>query len=121
MEPPGESPYLPPAEVVRRLAAEFAIVEADAAAGAEHVASMVRQFEQMAAPPEVIEEHRRLQPSAVHMVVADEPDPGEAYLSFAALPGKGLFIGYCSAQHEAAAWPLVERCCRVLGYGPELV
>jgi hypothetical protein len=115
------SPHLPPAEVIQRLEAEFAVVEADAAAGAEHVAAMIRQFERMGVPEAVIDEHRQMQPAAVHLVVADDPNPGEAYLSFAALPGQGLFVGYSSGQHEEAAGPLLARCCRVLGYQPELV
>ena len=121
LEPDDGTPYLAPGEVARRLAAEFAVVDVDAAAGADHVANMIRQFERMEVPSEVIAKHRALQPMALKLFVADEAIPGEAYLSFAALPDQGLFIGYSSRQHEMAAGPLMLRCCRLLGYHPDLV
>jgi len=118
--PPEGQPYLPPAEVAHRLEAEFAVVEADADAGAEIVAGMIRQFERMGFPAECIEEHRQLQPLAVQVLVADDPDPGEAYLQFCVLPGRAILVGYCSVQHEQAAGPLLDRCCKALGYVSEL-
>lgn len=121
LEPLDGSSYLPPSEVVRLLEGEFAVVEADAAAGAEHVAAMIRQFERMRAPAAVIDEHLEMQATAIHLVVADDPHPGDEYLSFAAMPGQGLFVGYSSGQHEETAEPLLERCCRALGYKPHLI
>jgi len=116
LDPPEGESYLSPAEVVRRLWGEFGFVQADARAGAEHVAAMIRQFERMDFPAAVIEEHRQLQPHAVHLVVADTAEFGDAYLSFAALPGQGPLIGYHSRRHESAAAALLARCCRALGY-----
>jgi hypothetical protein len=55
------------------------------------------------------------------VIIADAADCGYEYLAFTALPGQGLFIGFNSAQHEEAAQPLLERCCRVLGYEVHLV
>lgn len=121
LEPQNGCHYLAPAEVMHRLEGEFGFVEADAEAGMNHVAAMIRQFERMNAPQEVIEEHRQIQSAAIHLVIADSAEFGDEYLSFAALPGQGLFIGYHSRQHEDAAAPLLERCCRVLGYQPHLV
>jgi hypothetical protein len=121
LEPRAGEPYLPPGEIVYRLEGEFAFVEADAEAGANHVAAMIRQFERMNAPPALIEEHRQLQPATIHLVIADAPQFVDEYLSFAALPGQGLLIGYHSRQHQDAAAPLLERCCRVLGYEAHLV
>lgn len=121
LEPPVGQPYLPPGEIVHRLEGEFAFVQADAEAGVNHVAAMIRQFERMNAPQAVIEEHRQLQAAAVHLVISDAADFVDDYLSFAALPRQGLFIGYHSKQHEDAASPLLERCCRVLGYEAHLV
>lgn len=121
LDPPDDVEPLDPCEVVRRLHAEFSHVEADAQGGAEHVAGMIRQFERMSAPPAVIEEHRRLLPRAIRIVIADVPDFGDAYLSFTALPDQGLFIGYHSARHEHASAALLERCAQVLGYEITLV
>jgi hypothetical protein len=121
LDPIEDGEALDPGEVVRRLRAEFSHVAADAPGGAEHVAAMVRQFERMGAPPPVIEEHRRLLPSAIRIVIADAPAFGDAYLCFTALPGRGLFVGYHSARHEEASGALLERCAQVLGYEITLV
>src|SRR5262245_1607704 len=103
LEPNKGGSYLPPAEVVRRLEGEFAFVEADSATGAEQVDSMIRQFERMRAPAEVIAEHRDLRPCAISVVVADTPEFADAYLSFVAMPGRELLVGYHSARHEREA------------------
>lgn len=116
LDPVEGDPYLPPSEVVRRLASEFRFVTADPEAGAGHVAEMIRQFERMSFPGEVIEDHRRRQAEAVRVTVADSLGVADECLSFVAMPGAGLFVGYHSAAHERAAAPLVERCGRALGY-----
>jgi hypothetical protein len=121
LDPPEGLPALAPEEIARILRAEFAHVEADAQAGAEVVASMLRQFERMRAPQRIIEEHRRLLPSAIRFVVADVPDFVDAYLCFTALPGQGFLVGYHSARHEAASAALLRRCTRALGYEITLV
>jgi hypothetical protein len=121
LEPPEATEPLDPTEVARRLRAEFPHVEADASGGADVVAAMIRQFERMNAPPPVIEEHRRLAPSAIRIVVADAPDFRDAYLCFTALPGRGFLVGYHSARHEQESRVLLERCARVLGYEITLV
>jgi hypothetical protein len=121
LDPPDGESYLPPPEVVRRLQGAFAVVDADPEAGAAHVAAMIRQFERTRVPAELIAEHRQAQPFAIRVVVAEAPECGDAYLTFVALPGDGLFVGYHSAQHEAAAAPLLERCRRALGYQATLV
>src|SRR5579871_310996 len=121
LDPPEAAEALDPAEVVRRLRAEFFHVEADASRGAEHVAAMIRQFERMSVPPSVVEEHRRLLPSAIRIVVADAPDFGDAYLCFTALLGRGFLVGYHSARHEQASAALLERRAKVLGYEITLV
>jgi hypothetical protein len=121
LDPPEADQALDPAEVVRRLRAEFSHVEADAPAGAEVVAAMIRQFERMNVPPPVVEEHHRLLPSAIRIVVADAPDFEDAYLCFTALPGRGFLVGYHSARHERESGGLLERCARALGYEITLV
>jgi hypothetical protein len=118
--PRDGEPHLPPDEVVARLRAEFVVVEADPQTGAEHVAAMVRGMERIGLPAEAVAERQRLQPLAVWVVLADDPEPGEAHLRFVIMPGESILIGYSSAQHERAARPLLGRCCRVLGYASEL-
>ena len=56
LDPLEGEPYLSLAEVVRRLKSEFGFVQADAEAGAEHVAATIRQFERMNFPAAVIDE-----------------------------------------------------------------
>lgn len=120
LEPRAGEPYLVPIDVVRRLEGEFAFVQANAEAGQNHIASMIRQFERMKAPPALIEEHLAIQSAAIHLVISDSPDFSDDYLLFVATPNQGLFIGYCSGQHERCAEPLLRRCCRVLGYEARL-
>jgi hypothetical protein len=119
--PRSGDPPLGPEEVVRRLRQEFAIVEDDREAGARHVDQMMAQFRRMNAPEEVIAAHRRMRDEATHVVVTDDPTSEVAYLSFTAMPGEGLFIGYHSRQHEDTAHPILERCAQALGYEIELV
>jgi hypothetical protein len=116
LDPPDGAAALNTDEIERRLRDEFPYVEADQQAGAEVVAGMIRQFERMSVQEEVVREHRRLQPSAVHFTVADSPDFGGAYLSFTAMPGRGLVVGYHSAGHEQSSDLLLRRCARALGY-----
>ena len=121
MDPPEERAALDPEEIERRLRGKFTYVEADRQAGAEHVAGMIRQFERMPIPDEVIQEHRRLRSSAVRFIIADSPDFGDAYLNFTAIPGHRLFVGYHSAEHERASGPLLRRCAHALGYEITLI
>ncbi len=112
--------HLTPSEVIRRLREEFAIVEADRDAGADHVGDMIAQFLRMHAPQEIIEAHRKAQPEAIRVTVADEPE-AEAFLSFVTMPEAGLFIDYHSSQHEQATEGLLRRCAEALGYEIELI
>jgi hypothetical protein len=111
---PGR-PYLSPREIVRRLREEFAYVEPDREAGADHLGDMIVRFLHAGAPLEIVEKHRRAQEQAVRIVIADEPT-GDAYLDFVAMPDEGLFIGYESAEHEESARALLRRCAGALGY-----
>ena len=111
--------YLTPSEVVRRLREEFAIVQADQDAGADHVGDMIAQFLRMR-PQEIIETHRKAQTEAIRVTVADEAE-GEACLSFVAMPDDGLFIGCHSGQHEQSTEGVLRRCAEALGYEAELV
>lgn len=121
LDPPSGQPHLPPAEVVRRLEGEFDFVDADADAGAKHMSGMIRQLERMGRPDSQIEEFRQRQVLAVRVTVADSPEFTDEYVSFVAMPGEGLFVGYHSAEHERRAAPLLERCGWALGYEITLV
>ncbi|ADB15123.1 hypothetical protein Psta_0433 [Pirellula staleyi DSM 6068] len=120
LSPKSGRSYLTPSEVVRRLREEFAIVDTDRDAGADHVGDMIAQFLRMRAPDEIVEAHRKAQPEAVWVTVADEPS-GERALSFVAMPGEGLFIGYHSGEQERATEGLLRRSAAALGYEIELV
>jgi hypothetical protein len=119
--PINEAERLEPKEVVRRLRAEFEFVEADPDAGTEVVADMIKQFQRMQVPQEVIDEHRAMLGKAIRIVVSDREDFDDDYLTFTAMPGGYPFIGYSSRQHEDAAAPLLERTCKILRYRAELV
>ena len=121
LSPITEGEYLEPKEIVRRLRAEFEFVEADADAGTEVVADMIKQFQRMKAPQEMIEAHRAMLGKAIRIVVSDREDFEDDYLTFTAMPNGDPFIGYSSGEHEDAAAPLLERACKILRYRAELV
>ena len=121
LSPIVEGAYLEPKEVIRRLRAEFEFVEADAGAGTELVADMIKQFQRMSAPQEIIDWHRAVLGKAIHIVVSDREDFEDDYLAFTAMPGGDPFVSYSSGQHEHAASPLLDRACKVLRYRAELV
>ncbi|MCE9589611.1 MAG: hypothetical protein K8S99_03710 [Planctomycetes bacterium] len=119
--PIADGAYLEPKEIVRRLKAEFQFVEADASAGTEVVADMIKQFEKMKAPQAIIDVNRKMLGKAIRVVVSDRSNFINDYICFTAMPGGAPFIGYSSKQHEEAAAPLVERVCMILHYKSVLV
>ena len=121
LSPITEGAYLEPEEIVRRLRAEFEFVEADADAGTEHVADMLKQFQRMNAPSEIIEAHRAMLGKAIRVVVSDREDFEDDYLTFTAMPNGDPFISYSPGEHEDAAAPLLERACKILRYRAVLV
>ncbi|MBW3599578.1 MAG: hypothetical protein KY475_20190 [Planctomycetes bacterium] len=74
LSPITEDGYLEPQEIVRRLRAEFEFVEADADAGTEVVADMIKQFQRTKAPQEMIDAHRAMLGKAIRVVVSDRED-----------------------------------------------
>jgi hypothetical protein len=121
LSPLNEGEYLEPKEIVRRLRAEFAFVEADADAGNDVLADMLKQFQRMKAPQEIIDAHRAMIGRAVRVVVSDREGFEDDYIAFTAMPNGGPFISYSSGQHEDAAAPLLERVCKILRYRAKLV
>jgi hypothetical protein len=115
LEPRKGRPYLDPEEVVRRLRDEFVHCEADADAGADITGDMIAKLIELKAPQEIIDAAVAGRERALRITVADDAATDD-YLSFVVQPDEGPFIGYYSAQHEAATRPLLERCARTLGY-----
>jgi hypothetical protein len=113
--------YLQPAEIVRRLQAEFDFIDADVDGGTDVILGMIEQFKRMKVPQTVIDEHREMLGKAIRIVVSDREDCGDEYVTFTAMPATGLLIGYHSGQHEDAAAPLLKRVCSALGYYPKLI
>ena len=116
LNPIGENPLLEPPEIVRRLRLEFGFVEAYTDVGTDHVLTMIRQFERMKAPTEIIEAHRSMVGRSIRIVVSDRAEFDLDYLVFTAMPNTYPFIGYGSRKHEDAAAPLLERVCKILRY-----
>ena len=112
--------YLTPSEVVRRLREEFAVVDVDGDAGADHVGDMIAQFLRMRAPEEIVEAHRRAQSEAIQVTIADEPE-GDPSLTFVVMPDDVVFIGYHSLEHEQETEGLLRRCAEALGYEIALI
>ena len=121
LSPVTDGNYLEPKEIVRRMRAEFNYVQADADAGTEVVADMLKQFERMKAPITIIEAHRAMLGKSISIEVYDREDYEYDYLTFTAMPKNDLLIGYSSLQHEEAAAPLLERVCKILRYQAKLL
>ena len=119
--PISENEPLEPGEIVRLLRSEFKMVIADSEAGNEHVLGMIRQFERMNAPAEIIEAHRAMLGRAIRIVIADRMDCDLDYVVFTAMAKDYPLVGYSSGKHEHAAAPLLERACKVLKYKALLV
>ena len=82
---------------------------------------MIKQFQRMKGPREIIDAHRAMLGKAIRIVVSDREDFEDDYLAFTAMPKDDPFIGYSSGRHEQAAAPLLERACKILRYSAELV
>lgn len=114
--PPEAGPKLSAAEIVRRVRDEFEHVETDAEEGQDQVGTMIETFVRLKAPRAILDWHVSVQESAVHVWVSDDPTDELAYVTFVAMDGGDVFIGYSSQQHQDRARPIVERCQRALGY-----
>ncbi len=103
-------------DIVRRIRDEFDHVDINAEEGQDHVGSMIETFVRLKAPQEIIEWHINVRESAIQICVSDDPADEYAYVTFTAMDGGDVFIGYSSQQHEDRARPIVERCQAALGY-----
>ena len=114
--------FFNPLVVVKRLESEFAYVEADEAAGHRHVLDMMSQLETSKGNRRTLvydERRERLntvKDRAVYVHFGDDPSSETVYLCTVVIPGEPLVFQYESAAHESAAWLLLKRCAKVLGY-----
>ncbi|RCS40584.1 hypothetical protein DTL42_24750 [Bremerella cremea] len=120
LSPADGASYLDPEEVFRRLREEFDYTAIDRDEGSDVVAAIIAKLVELKAPQEVIDFQVACQDRAIQVKIAEDA-VSEDYLQFTVKPNDGIFIGYVSAEHEAAMRPLVERCARVLGYQIELI
>jgi hypothetical protein len=126
LTPKAGQQYLLPEEVLRRLRMTFKYVDASSSRAAESIEQSIKYMldaRQSGAPfsLEEIEELRSIKDRSIEVVVADELEPGLAYLSVLIEPDDKLFFSYESGSHEDAAKPLLERIAKVLDYDLELV
>lgn len=114
--------FFGPLVVVKRLESEFAYVEADGAAGYRHVLEMMSQLEASKGNRRtfVYDERRErlntVKDRAVYVHFGDDPSSETEYLCTIVIPGEPLVFQYESAAHESAAWLLLKRCAKILGY-----
>lgn len=113
--PDGKSKFTA-AEICRRIEDEFQFVELDAEEGKDHVGKMIEAFVRLNAPQAILDWHVKVRDSAVFVWVSDDPSEELAYVTFVAMDGGDIFIGYCSQEHEDRARPIVKRCQAALGY-----
>jgi hypothetical protein len=118
--PPKGRQCWAPHEAIARLRDEFAFVDVDRDAGANHVGAMLAKLIELAAPQEIVDRYAAAQERAAWVLVADEA-ASERFLTFVLLPNEGAFVQYESAQHEALVAPLLARCARALSYEVVLV
>jgi|688.fasta_scaffold1250297_1 trehalose-6-phosphatase len=114
--PPEDKPELTAKEICRRIKDEFDHVELDATQGQDQVGSMIETFVRLKAPKAILDFHTSVRDTAVHVWISDDPTDELAYVSFVAMDGGDVFIGYSSQQHEDRARPIVKRCQTALGY-----
>ena len=114
--------YLSPREVVNRINAVFAYVEASEDEGRQHVRDVITQLQAMmkdgTSPPDrqYLAHLRRVQDQAIYVYFGDNPGAENECLATAIIPGEPILFDYSSPDHEQGARPILERCAIVLGY-----
>ena len=117
-----ETGYLSPREVVNRINAVFAYVEASEDEGREHVRDVIAQLQSMMREGTIPHDRqylahlKRVQDQAIYVYFGDNPGIEIECLSTAVIPGEPILFDYSSPEHEQAARPILERCAIVLGY-----
>ncbi len=119
--------FLEPAEVIRRLRAEFAVIEIDKDAAKEMIDHRIAYIEEQLAEGhdpsrqyhETLDRLRSGIDDAHLVYISDEPNSKAAFLTTVVMPNEPLFFGYQSAAQEKAAPKLLRRCAKALGYDIE--
>ena len=117
---PG-TPHLEPEKIAKLLSDEFAVCLVNREQGQDDVGDMLAAMIRMKAPQAMIDKVAAGRDRSLSITIADDDTHEDAYLSFMVRPDDGILIGYDSAQHEAAAQSLLERCAAALGYQIKLV
>jgi hypothetical protein len=116
--------FLAPDEIIRRLRAEFPVVEIDKDAAIEMIQERLDYAERKIARgddpyPETEEKLARLRSGindAYLVSLADDPKTKTKYLQTVVMPCEPLFFGYTSDKHQQASKPLLKRCAKALDY-----
>jgi hypothetical protein len=119
--------FLEPDEVLRRLRAEFPVVEINQDYGREMVQERIDFIERRSSEgldpwlenDKTLERLRCGINSALGVYFADEPDAEFAYLTTVVMQNEPLFFGYTSDEHQQNARPLLKRAAKALGYDIE--
>jgi len=118
----SDTGYLSPREVVNRINAVFAYVEASEDEGREHVRDVVAQLQSMMKEGAIPQDRqylahlKRVQDQAIYVYFGDNPGAENECLGTAIIPGEPILFDYASPEHEQAARHILERCAIVLGY-----
>jgi hypothetical protein len=125
LTPKADRPPLSVDEISRRLQGSFAHVRLDVERASRELEESVRYMARVGSPHysnEDIARARRSIGQSAYVVLADEPDPDLAYLSFMLEPDhEKIFLSYESGRHEDESRKLRERLARALDYEVELV
>jgi hypothetical protein len=115
------NPSSSPRVLLNHLQSEFAYVEADAAAGREHVLRLLKHLRTSQRGRRHIsyEQHvqhlENVKDRAIFVYFGDDPASETACLSTVLIPGEPLVFDFESAEHELQARHLLRRCARVIG------
>jgi len=114
--------YLSPEDVLTRIEAEFAFIEASNDAGRKHVRTLITQMRNLMRADKIpmdaehLERLHKAAPAAIYVCFGDDPGSEFAYLESTVIPDEPLYFAYASPKHEKAALPLLQRCARILNY-----
>jgi hypothetical protein len=115
------NPASSPRVLLKLLQTEFPYVEADEAAGREHVLRLLRYLRtnhggrRHVSYEQHIEHLETVKDRALFVYFGDDPASEAACLSTVLIPGEPLVFDFESAEHELQARHLLRRCARVIG------
>jgi hypothetical protein len=115
------NPLSSPRVLLKQLQSEFVYVEADEAAGREHVQRLLQHLRagqggrRHASYEQHIERLESVKDRAIFVYFGDDPASEFACLSTVLIPGEPLVFDFESAEHELQARNLLRRCAGVIG------